>query len=438
MNYTFSGLMKGLGYFFYIGLIFLGIISLGSCSSLKERKFEKKITQAFFTKGMNKHFSGFLLYDPETKDTLFSNNSHKLFTPASNTKIFTFLTALKILGDSVPALRYLEHNDTLFFEGTGDPSALHPYFRDRSIINFLNAHPNLVYVPRSFGEDRFAPGWAWEDFDLAFSPERSVLPLYGNVITLFRQDSLIISPELFRDSIKPLRNTYRRKEGENIFYIGPERKDTLSIPYKTSNLLTRSLLEALLGRPVGIINSFPEGTKRTVYSATPADSLYKRMMQESDNFLAEQLLLLSSSVISDTLSGELAREFILDSYLSDLEDKLRWVDGSGLSRYNLFSPASMVFVLTKLHGEIQRDRLFGIFPSGGVNGTLKEWYSDGDAPYLYAKSGSLGNTYCLSGYLLTASGKTLIFSFMNNHFMESTSAVKRKMQQILETVRDNY
>jgi len=57
---------------------------------------------------------------------------------------------------------------------------------------------------------------------------------------------------------------------------------------------------------------------------------------------------------------------------------------------------------------------------------------------IYAKSGSVGNNYCLSGYLTTKSGKTLIFSFMNNHFRKRTSDVKRKLQTTLETIRKSY
>ena len=69
------------------------------------------------------------------------------------------------------------------------------------------------------------------------------------------------------------------------------------------------------------------------------------MMQESDNFLAEQLLLLASSTLSDTLNTKTAIEYMLNNHLKDLKQQPRWVDGSGLSRYNLFSPEAIVYVL---------------------------------------------------------------------------------------------
>src|SRR5690606_10927278 len=123
----------------------------------------------------------------------------------------------------------------------------------------------------------------------------------------------------------------------------------------------------------------------------------KRMMHESDNFLAEQLLILVSSTLSDTLSSALAREHIMNTYLTELRQPPRWVDGSGLSRYNLFTPESMVYILDAMYREIPRERLLDLFPAGGVSGTLKDRFGGDGQPYIFAKSGALGNTYNLSG-----------------------------------------
>ena len=98
----------------------------------------------------------------------------------------------------------------------------------------------------------------------------------------------------------------------------------------------------------------------------------------------------------------------------------------------------MVHVLHKLYKEVPRKRLFELFPAAGVTGTLKNWYVNEARPYLFAKSGSLSNNYCVSGYLLTKSGKTLIFSFMNNHYKAKTSEVKKRMLRIFEEIRDTY
>ena len=221
------------------------------------------------------------------------------------------------------------------------------------------------------------------------------------------------------------------------FYFSDSRKDTVEIPYRTDSTLTRLLLEDVLGKPIRIADRMPVGKKK-ILVGLPSDTLYRRMMHESDNMIAEQLLILASATISDTLDGERVRDSVLNNQLSDLKQRPRWVDGSGLSRYNLFTPESMVHVLHKLYREIPKERLFSLFPAGGVSGTLENWYPGQNEPYIFAKSGSLSNNYCLSGYLITKSGKTLIFSFMNNHFRSPSSEVKKRMQLIFEEIREKY
>ena len=162
------------------------------------------------------------------------------------------------------------------------------------------------------------------------------------------------------------------------------------------------------------------------------------MMWQSDNFLAEQLLVLSAATKFDTLDTRKIRTHILNNELSKLKHPPRWVDGSGLSRYNLFTPDSFVFILNELYQELPRERLLHLFPVGGVSGTLKSSYAGNPEPYVYAKSGTVGNNYSLSGYLITKSGKMLIFSMMNNHYLKPTSDIRDEVQRLLEFVRDHY
>ncbi len=418
-------------------LIVLIFIFLASCASQKERRLKKRVLEALRVDSFEDHFTGLLIYNPQNADTLLSINSNKYFTPASNTKIFTLYTALKILPDSIPALKYVTKQDTLYFSGTGDPSALHPHFQDSSSIQFIKRFKTLKYVTGSYVEDRFGPGWAWEDYDSAFSPEITSLPLYGNVVTLYKSDKISLIPAYFKDSVRLQPSSVRRSEDRNSFFIDPQQTDTLEVPFKNSIFLTQSLLQSAVGKPISLVQNFPSKDFRYVYSV-PSDSLYKYMMHESDNLIAEQLLLIASAVLTDTLSSELSRDYMLDTYLANLPQKPRWVDGSGLSRYNLFTPASVIFVLDKLNKELPQSRLFTLFPAGGQSGTLEDWYAGDIEPYVFAKSGTLGNSYCLSGYLKTSSGKILLFSFMNNHFMEPTSSIKKKIEHILKTIRDTY
>lgn len=418
-------------------LLILIISTLCSCSATKHQKLKKQTQSSLSDKFFENQFLGFFVFDPNKNDTIINFNSSKYFTPASNTKIATLYTSINTLPEKIPALKYIISNDTLFIEGTGDPTLLHSYFKDSTAINFLKGYEHIALYLNNFDDEKYGPGWAWEDYGTYFQPERNSFPIYGNVVTIFNSDSLHVIPDYFTDNVTLVDFNKTREEKNNTFYLNPIEKDTIETPFILDSTLTKTLLEHVLQKKIAITNFMPNGQLNTLFSI-PSDTLYKRMMKVSDNFLAEQLLILSSSMLSDTLSISRAQKNILSNQLADLKQPPRWVDGSGLSRYNLFSPESLVHILTKLYHEQPEERLFNIFPVGGISGTLKNWFEGSNKPYIYAKTGSLGNNYCLSGYLLTKSGKTLIFSFMNNHYKESTSELKKRMQIIFENIRDTY
>ncbi len=418
---------------FFACSILLFLIGCASAKKNLQRTTKTVLESPFF----DNQFTGFLILDAESNDTLYNLNSTKYFTPASNTKIFTLYTALQFIPDKIPALKYLTQNDTLYIEGTGDPSFLHPYFKDSTALNFLGSHSNIALYLNNFEEEKFGPGWSWGDYDNYYQPERSPFPLYGNVVTVHHTDTLNVTPSYLQDKVVAIDYKVQREANDNVFYFGKSRRDTVEIPFKTDSTLTRTLLEDALGKKIRITDRMPSGEKRILYSL-PSDSLYRRMMHESDNMIAEQLLLVASSTLSDTLNGERVRDSVLNNQLSDFKQQPRWVDGSGLSRYNLFTPESIVHILHKMYREVPKNRLFKLFPAGGVSGTLERWYPGDPEPYIHAKTGSLGNVHCVSGYLETKSGKTLVFSFMNNHFRHSSSEVKKRMQRIFEEIRDTY
>ena len=416
--------------------MFLVVMFLVGCTSSRtiiQKKTESVLLESFF----ENQFTGLLIVDAQNKDTLYQQNHTKYFTPASNTKIFTLFTALKMLPDSIPALKYMMLEDSLFIEGTGDPTFMHSDFDNTTTVDFLKAHENIAFHPNNFNEEKYGPGWSWGDYSYYYQPERTALPMYGNVTTVHKNDSLIVIPAYFKDKVVDMDFSRNREKERNLFFFDSKRTDTLSIPFITDSTLTKELLANALDKKISIVNRMPEGTKSTLYSM-PKDTVLRKMMQDSDNFLAEQLLVLASSTLSDTLNVSKARDYMLENHLSYLKQAPRWVDGSGLSRYNLFTPESIVQVLDKMLGEFPREMLFNIFAVGGVSGTLENWYKGAPMPYIYAKTGTLSNNHCVSGYLLTNSGKTLIFSFMNNHYRQSTSELKQRMQSIFEHVRDTY
>lgn len=431
-------------------LLLSGIFILSSCSSTQN--IGDSINDNFKTApAFQPGFSGLVVYDPQQKEILYSHNGDKYFTPASNTKLFTFYTGLKTLGDSVPALKYAVKNDSLIFWGTGDPSFLHEQLPDSKVFNFLkNRKENLYYAAPTYVEEHFGPGWAWNDYNSYYSVERGDFPIHGNYVTIlfpegeatpkatpsFFQDSLTVN----KTSLSKRSRAVRNISNNQFKYQHPQgnREYTQEVPFKYSSQLVAALLSDTLQRPVTLLQQVPEYLKpeKTLYSIS-ADSMYKRMLQVSDNFIAEQVLLLAAGEISDTLKTDIAIDFMQENHLQDLPDEPQWVDGSGLSRYNLFTPRSVVRLLEKISAEVPQDRLFQLLPAGGESGTIKNLYK-ADTPYVFAKTGTLENNHSLSGFLKTKSGKVLIFSFMNSNYTVPSSEIKAEMEKILLRLRDNF
>jgi D-alanyl-D-alanine carboxypeptidase/D-alanyl-D-alanine-endopeptidase (penicillin-binding protein 4) len=149
------------------------------------------------------------------------------------------------------------------------------------------------------------------------------------------------------------------------------------------------------------------------------------MRGESDNFLAEQILLMVARELTDSLNTAAGiRATRRDS------GQIRWVDGSGLSRYNLVTPNYLVGELDRIQSLIGWEGVQDYFPINGRRGTLKDRYETFDG-IIYAKTGSLSNNYNLSGYLKSKSGKWYIFSYMHNHFIGEADELDEDIERVL-------
>lgn len=419
---------------------------MSSCSG--NRQLLKSVDQEINSSTVFENgFTGLAIYDPATKKLLYEYNSEKYFIPASNTKLFTFYTGIKVLGDSVPAIRYKISNDSLIFTATGDPSLLHKDLPESSVINFLKKNEmNLLFMQPLYSENGFGPGWAWDDYNYYYSAEKSAFPIAGNTVmfTFKNSESLpevypkIFSDSTFIDEKGSQHARVKRDLQKNIFrYINTSEQNDLErkVPFKTSEALAVKILEDTLQRNIEILPHDPDLKLEKIFYSIPSDSLYKRLLQQSDNFIAEQILLLVANEISDSLKTQIAIDHMKDNFLKDLPHEPKWVDGSGLSRYNLQTPANMVKLLEKILNEVPQDRLFKLLPAGGVSGTLKSQFKN-ETPFIYAKTGSLSNTYSLSGYLITKKGRLLIISFMNNNYMVPSALLKDRMEKIIENIRN--
>lgn len=86
-----------------------------------------------------------------------------------------------------------------------------------------------------------------------------------------------------------------------------------------------------------------------------------------------------------------------------------------------------------------QERLYGLFPIGGICGTIKKLYStDEGKNFVWVKTGMVRNNYNQSDYLSTKKGKNLIFFFMNNNYATPFSDVRKEVDRIFIYIRENF
>jgi D-alanyl-D-alanine carboxypeptidase/D-alanyl-D-alanine-endopeptidase (penicillin-binding protein 4) len=431
--------------------IILGLLAstvCGACSM--NQKMAKQVAGQFDKPALtNQYHTGFALYDLQAKKMIYEKDADRYFVPASNTKLYTFYAGLKMPGDSIPALRYVERGDSLIFWGTGDPSFLENQLQSNRALNFLKgSQKKLFFAPGRYTGNFYGNGWSWDDFNDYYQPEISEFPIKDNMLALSGSNGKLkvlpasLNSCVIKDS-SAAKSAFRvvRAYDQNLFRYPdmPVPADyTQYVPYKTSTVLTINLLTDTLKRPVGVLKmKMPENAK-TLYS-TKTDSVLKAMMLPSDNFIAEQLLLVYSNAIGQDLNGVNAIAHVRKKYLANLPGNSSWVDGSGLSKGNLFSPRAMVSVLDSIYHTVNdQKRLFDMLPAGGKSGTLKNAYPKTDNPFVYGKTGTLSGVHNQSGYVLTKKGKVLIYSFMNNNYVLPTAEVRKEMARVVSYIHENF
>lgn len=396
---------------------------------------------------------GISLYDADAKKFLYDYQGNKYFVPASNTKIFTCYAALKYLGDSIPGIQYFETSADVLLFPTGDPTLLLPEFKSQPVADFIQKQTKPISISDiNWKDEALGAGWSWGDYNEYYMAERSPLPVYGNVLkwvqeidTLSAEKSATIYsyPEVnwkvrfSADSSKYF--SVERKKEENVFMIkeGKEAYKEQYVPFITNGIgSSLDFLKELTQKEMKLVSLSPLNRRlNTVYSR-PVDSVLIPMMHRSDNFFAEQLLLMVSNARLQQMSDRIIIDTLLKTDLKDLPQKPNWADGSGLSRYNLFTPQDFVWILEKMKNEFGLERLKKIFPTGG-QGTLSNYYKS-DSGYIFAKTGSLSGQVALSGYLITRSNRLLIFSVLINNHQANGVAVRRAIERFLLEARRKY
>jgi serine-type D-Ala-D-Ala carboxypeptidase/endopeptidase (penicillin-binding protein 4) len=387
-------------------------------------------------------------------------------------------------------------DNTIIIDFTGDPTFLHKDYRRQTVFDLLksqlatrNKKLGILFKRNDF--NRWGSGWGWSDYKESYMAERSPFPVHGNVVHVSLNDSdKRIWIDTFPSPSRPTRRVGKvfkvypsyfdsmirqyaihinaassarpgieieRKIDKNEFRASllQSGSSNVDIPFVTDNFNTAlNIISDTFKRKLPFTWVYPE--KDSLYSwdgdegdimilrvnkwhtihSQPTDSLLKPMMHRSDNFFAEQSLLMVSNEMLGVMNDAKIIDTLLKTDFKDLPQMPRWVDGCGLSRYNLFTPQDMVAILNKMQKEFGMDRIKEIFATGG-EGTLSSYYRPIKG-FIYAKTGTLSGVVALSGFLYTKKNKLLIFSVLVNNHNSSATQVRRAVERFVVEIREHY
>jgi D-alanyl-D-alanine carboxypeptidase/D-alanyl-D-alanine-endopeptidase (penicillin-binding protein 4) len=159
--------------------------------------------------------------------------------------------------------------------------------------------------------------------------------------------------------------------------------------------------------------------------------------KESLNLHAELLLRQLGRAYGSDGSGaqgaRVVRSFLVGAGID--KDDFVFFDGSGLSGHDLVTPRATARLLQYASGQTWFEDWKKSLPVGGVDGSLASRFTKPPLKgKVFAKTGTLGESRALSGYVECASGRTVIFSiFVDNH-LPQTSVDRDAMDKIVAAI----
>jgi D-alanyl-D-alanine carboxypeptidase/D-alanyl-D-alanine-endopeptidase (penicillin-binding protein 4) len=113
------------------------------------------------------------------------------------------------------------------------------------------------------------------------------------------------------------------------------------------------------------------------------------------------------------------------------------VDGSGLSRLDLVTPAAVVRLLQFMYRSPARENWISLLPVGGLDGTLGARFTGVPAARrIHAKTGSLSHVSALSGYAQRTGGGWVAFSILVNNYNGAAAEIRAVIDRICTLIME--
>jgi len=427
--------------------------------------------------------------DVQTGEELIKSEPQLSLVPASIMKVITTATALEVFGPDFrfkTTLSYsgMVRNDTLFGDlqiiGGGDPTLGSVYFPETNHfldswteaiqrVNIKVITGNIVMDATIYESQTIPDTWVWEDMGNYYGAGASGISVFDNMYEIHLKSDAVAGKSTELISVIPeipnleLKNeVLSSDENSDQAYVfgsplenkriirGTIPKNQTDFAVKASvpdpaALLAFEFRKKLSANNIAVseitkyeMANIDSSFQLSTIESPPLKDIIRVTNHESVNLFAEHLLKhLAFQKIGQGTTKD-GCKFIVQFWQEKGLDMNGFFmnDGSGLSRFNAFTPSHMVNILKfmKNKSDYFAD-FYQSLPSAG-NGTLTVFSKEnfpGDC--LHAKSGSMTRVRCYAGYLNTNSGRQFSFAVMLNNFSCSQKEATRKIEELLVELR---
>ena len=424
------------------------------------------IDKAISDSRINKGAVSISVRNINTGKILYELNSDKPVPPASTLKSITLAAALNELGKdyAFSTELYKNTNNELILKLGADP-----FLKARDLRTLLKtAYEKNIIEPKAFYLDdtifdktEWGEGWQWDDDLNPLMPKFSAYNIDNNLLKIIVEPTTKDAPAQIKmdvfypttfvnlvttgtsNDIKITRNNNIAPDVLNIEGTISKREEReIPINHLKRYFILR-LEDAIRDEKIEYYGNFTniKLPEKNVYEVakftTPMENAVNSIMKDSSNMTAETVFKIAGGHYSNKSgSAEDAVKMLLD-YCKQLgvnTDKIRIVDGSGVSKNNLVTSDFMTSFLT---AQYKNDPTYkDIFASAG-EGTLKNrmlYFRQ----YLKAKTGTLSDVSAITGFLTTSKGTPVAFNIMINDPNAKTSDKKMLEEYILRAVHTSY
>ncbi len=428
---------------------------------------------------------GVVIQSLKTGEIIYERNENKSFMPASNMKLFTTSSALTSLSPDFHYYTMLATNGTIsngvlhgdvFLKGSGDPTICGRFnggnvlqtFDDWAdslkALGIKTIDGNLIGDDNCFDEDFYGDGWDANYETDWYAAQYGGIVFNDNCVdmTITPSDSIgtqasvtwnpatkyitVVNETVMTPPDSNYYIAFYRERGTNRVHVRgnfpvnkPVWHESIAVDNPTLYAMTVLKEEFALrgiqvnGAPQDIDSAsskpnYTSALRLASYTSPALSQIVKAINKPSQNLYAEQLFRTMGMIyygMGGMQTGRYVANPIFTSWGMDTT-RMKIVDGCGLSRLDLVSPANIVALLTGMYRGKYFQPFYESLPIAGVDGSLRNRMKGTKAENnVHAKTGFIGYVRSLSGYVTSLDGEMFAFSMMANHYTVPTAMAEK-------------